>query len=169
MGLNISGPGSSNGRAFGVNSDLGGIFSASKIFTVSQIMHSSIIRTALPWRHDVHDVVSNFRRLDCLLSRLFRRRSEKTSKFCVTGLCEGNSPVTDEFPAQMASNAEMFPFDDVIMSEMSLSTFPPHLVHTCRRLSDTSVSCRHGNWHTYRSDARNHTDLLCPHNLQEEI
>ena len=26
-----------------------------------------------------------------------------------------NSPVTGEFPAQMASNAEMFPFDDVIM------------------------------------------------------
>ena len=29
-----------------------------------------------------------------------------TSKLRVTGLCEGNSPVTDEFPAQMASNAE---------------------------------------------------------------
>ena len=26
-----------------------------------------------------------------------------------------NSPVTGEFPAQMASNAKMFPFDDVIM------------------------------------------------------
>ena len=30
----------------------------------------------------------------------------KTSKLRVTGLCEGNSPVTDEFPAQRASNAE---------------------------------------------------------------
>ena len=29
-------------------------------------------------------------------------------------LCR-NSPVTGEFPAQMASIAEMFPFDDVIM------------------------------------------------------
>ena len=28
------------------------------------------------------------------------------SKLRVTGLCEGNSPVTGEFPAQMASNAE---------------------------------------------------------------
>ena len=27
----------------------------------------------------------------------------------------GNSPVTGEFPTQMASNAEMFPFDEVIM------------------------------------------------------
>ena len=44
-----------------------------------------------------------------------RCRSKKTSKLRVTGLCEGNSPVTSEFSAQMASNAEMFPLDDVIM------------------------------------------------------
>ena len=30
----------------------------------------------------------------------------KTSKLRVTGLCEGNSPVTGEFPAQRASYAE---------------------------------------------------------------
>ena len=42
----------------------------------------------------------------CLLNRLFRRRSKKTSKLRVTGLCAGNLPVTGEFPAQMASNAE---------------------------------------------------------------
>ena len=35
-----------------------------------------------------------------------RRRSKATSKLRVTGLCEGNSPVTGEFPAQRASNAE---------------------------------------------------------------
>ena len=29
-----------------------------------------------------------------------------TQKLRVTGLCAGNSPVTDEFPAQMANNAE---------------------------------------------------------------
>ena len=50
--------------------------------------------------------VSNHRRLDCLFNRLFRRRSKKTSKLRVTGLCEGNSLVTCEFSAQMASNAE---------------------------------------------------------------
>ena len=43
---------------------------------------------------------------DCLLNRLFRRRSKKTSKLCVTGLCEVNSTVTSEFPAQRASSAE---------------------------------------------------------------
>ena len=41
-----------------------------------------------------------------LLNQLFRRRSKKTSKLRVTGLCAGNSPATGEFPAQMASNAE---------------------------------------------------------------
>ena len=35
-----------------------------------------------------------------------RRGSKKTSSLPVTGLCAGNSPVTGEFPAQMASNAE---------------------------------------------------------------
>ena len=52
----------------------------------------------------------------CLLNGLFRRRSKKTSKLRVTGLCARNSPVTGEFLAQMASNAEMFPSHDVIMA-----------------------------------------------------
>ena len=69
----------------------------------------------LHWRHDERDGVSNHRPHDCLLNRLFRRRSKKTSKLRVTGLCAGNSPVTGEFPAQRASNAETFPFDDVII------------------------------------------------------
>ena len=50
-----------------------------------------------------------------------RRRSKKTSKFRVTGLCEGKSPVTSEFFAQRAGNAEkrkIFPFDDVISTEI---------------------------------------------------
>ena len=50
--------------------------------------------------------VSNHRCLDCLPNRFFRRRSQKTSKLRVTGLCEGNSPVTSEFFAQRASNLE---------------------------------------------------------------
>ena len=42
----------------------------------------------------------------CLLDRLFRRKSKKTSKLRVSGICGGNSPVTGEFPAQRASYAE---------------------------------------------------------------
>ena len=47
---------------------------------------------------------------------LFRCRSRKTSKLSVTGLCEGDSPVTSEFPAQKGSVArKRLPFDDVIV------------------------------------------------------
>ena len=60
----------------------------------------------LQWRHNGRDGVSNHQPHDCLLNRLFRRRSKKTSKLRVTGLCAGNSLVTSEFPAQMASDAE---------------------------------------------------------------
>ena len=60
---------------------------------------------ALKWRHNGRESVSNHQPHDCLLSHLLRRRSQKTSKLRVTGLCAENSPVTDEFPAQMASNA----------------------------------------------------------------
>ena len=42
----------------------------------------------------------------CLLNRLSRCRSKKTSKLRVTDLCEGNSPMTGEFPAQRASDAK---------------------------------------------------------------
>ena len=60
----------------------------------------------LLWRHNGHDCVSNHQPHEYLLNRSFGRRSKKTSKLRVTGLCVGNSPETGEFPAQMASNAE---------------------------------------------------------------
>ena len=62
--------------------------------------------SALQWRHNGGDSVSNHQPHDCLLNQLVWRRSKKTSKLRVTGLCVGNSPGTGEFPAQMASNAE---------------------------------------------------------------
>ena len=62
--------------------------------------------SSLQWHHNGHDCVWNHQSHDCLLNRLFRRRSKKTSKLRVTGLCAENSPVTGEFPAQRAINAE---------------------------------------------------------------
>ena len=53
----------------------------------------------LQWRHNGRDSVSNHQPHDCLLNRLFRRRSKKTSKL------RGKWPVT----------RKMFPFVDVIM------------------------------------------------------
>ena len=61
---------------------------------------------SLQLRHNERGGVSNHRRLLCLLNRLYRRRSNKTSKLRFTCFNEGTSPVTCEFPAQMASKVE---------------------------------------------------------------
>ena len=63
-------------------------------------------KKTLQWCHNGRDGVSSHQPHECLLNRLFGRRSKKTSKLRVTGLCEGNSPMTGEFPAQRTSNAE---------------------------------------------------------------
>ena len=44
-------------------------------------------KITLQWRHNWCDGVSNPRPHDCLFNRLFRRRSKRTSKLRVTGLC----------------------------------------------------------------------------------
>ena len=67
---------------------------------------SSLLQMALQWRHNGRDSVSNHQPHDCFLNRLLRRRSKKTSKLRIIGLCAGNSPVTGEFPTQMVNNAE---------------------------------------------------------------
>ena len=76
--------------------------------TISYISKEWInnLRFPFQWRHNGLDSVSNHQPRHCLLSRLFERRSKKTSKLRVTGLCVRNSPGTGEFPAQMASYAE---------------------------------------------------------------
>ena len=66
-----------------------------------------------PWRHNGRDGVSNHQPHHCLFNRLFKRRSKKTSKLRVTGLCAGNSPATAEFPTQMTSNAENVRFESL--------------------------------------------------------
>ena len=78
----------------------------------------------LQWCHNARDDVWNHQPHDCLLNRLFRRKSKKTSKIRVTGLCAGNSPVIGGFPAQRASNAENVPFDDIIMDQIWLVFYP---------------------------------------------
>ena len=64
------------------------------------------VECTLQWRHSGCDGVSNHQPYDCLLNRLYRRRSKKTSKLRVTGLCVGYSPGTGEFPTQRVSYAE---------------------------------------------------------------
>ena len=72
----------------------------------------------LQWRHNDQDNVSNHQPHGCLLNRLYRRRSKKTSKLRVTGLCVGNSPGPVNSPHKRPVTRKMFPFDDVIMRNM---------------------------------------------------
>ena len=76
----------------------------------------------LQWRHNGRDSVSNHQPQDCLLSRLFRRRSKKTSKLHVIGLCAGNSPGLVNSSHKWPVTRKKFPFDDVIMYFLSKLT-----------------------------------------------
>ena len=78
-----------------------------RVFMIGSVPR--ILRNSSRWRHNEHDSVSNHQPQYCLFNRIFRRRSKKTSKLRVTGICAGNSARTGGFPAQMASKAENFP------------------------------------------------------------
>ena len=51
--------------------------------------------STLLWRHNGHDGISNHQPHDCLLNRLFRRGSKKTSKLRVTGFWDRWIPRTN--------------------------------------------------------------------------
>ena len=51
-------------------------------------------------------MASQIASLTIVYSTFYTGREKETSKLRVTGLCAGNSPMTGEFPTQMASNAE---------------------------------------------------------------
>ena len=70
--------------------------------------------TPLLWRHNELDSVSNYQPYECLLNRLFRRRSKKTSKLRVTAFVWGIH--WDRWiPHKGPVTRKMFPLDDVIM------------------------------------------------------
>ena len=103
------------------------------------IIRRSSLCTPLQWRHNGRDSVWNHQPHDCLLNHIFRRRSKKTSKLRITGLCAGNSPGTGAFPAQMASNVKNVPFDDVIMRcEITVMWITPDLTY---KSTMVSTSC----------------------------
>ena len=72
------------------------IFSFSSRTTSRLLAETPAGLVLLQWRHNGRDGVSN----------PSLTMSKKTSKLLVTGLCEGNSPLTGEFPTQRASNAK---------------------------------------------------------------
>ena len=86
------------------------------------------------WHHNGHHSVSYHQPHHCLLNRLFRCRTKKTSKLRVTGLCVGNSPVTGKFPAQMASNTEnvsIWWWHHVLFLPQSYLTYWGWVMHIC--------------------------------------
>ena len=84
-------------------------------------------RQPLQWRHNGRDCVSNDQPPHCLLNRLFRRRSKKTSKLRVTNVCAVNSR------HKWSVTRKRFQLDDVIMSENGTSIYFCH-----------EISRRHG-------------------------
>ena len=80
-----------------------------------QVSIKKKVLVSLRWRHNEHDGVSNHQPHGCLLNRLFRPISKKTSKLCVTGLCVGSSPGPVNSPHKGPVTQKMFPFNDVIM------------------------------------------------------
>ena len=95
---------------------------------------------ALQWRHNDYDGVSNHQPRGCLPNRLFRRRSKKTSKLRVTGLCVGNSPGPVNSPHKGSVTRKMFPFGDVIMGQFHRKC--SRYLHSILLIWDLSASPR---------------------------
>ena len=71
----------------------------------------------LQWCHNECDGVSNNRRFDCMLTRLFRRTPKKTSNIPVTGIFQGTQRWLMDSPHEGPVTRKIFPIDDVIMVE----------------------------------------------------
>ena len=67
----------------------------------------------LQWRHNERDSVSNHQRLHYLLNCRFRRRSNKTSKLRVAGLCAGIHWWPVNSPHKRPVTRKMFPFNSL--------------------------------------------------------
>ena len=102
--------------------------------------------SALQWRHNEGDGVSTHQPHDCLLNRLFRCRSNQTSKLRVTGLCEGNSPLTDRFGYKKISSEAWFdlqtkfPYRNHKFSNTFREILSHHICHFPRSFKSMNTS-----------------------------
>ena len=128
--------------------------------------------SSLQWHHNERNGVWNHQHQNCLLNRLFRRRSKKTSKLHVSGLCEGNSPVTSEFPTQRVSNAETFsiwwrhldprcPSGFPFQEEYTQSLHPPFGLRYRRMFNHTSIEILLSQITIWLIHMKGMTDLTC--------
>ena len=71
--------------------------------------------TSLQWRHNGCDGVSNHQPHDCVLNRLFRRRSKKNRSSASLAFVRRIHRWLENFQHKWPVTRKMFPFDDVIM------------------------------------------------------
>ena len=106
------------------------------------------MRRSLLWRHNRRNGVSNHQPHDCLLNRLFRRRSKKTSKPRISGLLRGIHRWLVNSPHKWPVMRKMFPFDDVIMCQGNFRELSGKFVPECGKPvsvpSSTVLGCRNG-------------------------
>ena len=122
--------------------------------------------TWLRWHHNERDVVLNHhhRRLDCLLNRLFRPGSDQRKHQRPASLAFVRR--FHRYPYERANDAEIFPFEDVIMKLQLYQTAVQILVACCdTALSRISRRCRHhsvalNHWYIHRSGHLEHWTLL---------
>ena len=70
---------------------------------------------SLQWRRNGHDGVSNHQPHDCLLNRLFKRRSKKHQSSASLAFVRGIHRGPVNTPHKCPATRKVFPFDDVII------------------------------------------------------
>ena len=117
------------------------------IFFINSILcFPKLFRSALQWRHNECDGVSNHQHHDSLFNRLFRRRSTITPKLRVTGFVRGIHRWPVNSPHIGPVTRKTFPFDDVIIrvcccSEHNSTGIRFRSEHSC-------IACLwNGTWH----------------------
>ena len=118
---------------------------------------------SLKWCHNEHNGVWHHQPHDCLLNRLFRRRSKKISKLRVTGLCH-RWPVNS--PQKGPVTRKIIPFDDVIMVIMQGTNIYIYIyIYSLYSLNDAVqfhnmnkkiCNCNHdrAGWNSHKSPTR---------------
>ena len=119
------------------------------IFVWTQVVNKILLLLAKP--------------LYCLHNHVFKCRWKKTSKLQITGLCEGNSPVTSESPHKGPVTQKMCLFDDVIMLVHSSSI--PAASATAMWITALIARFMGPTWGPYGADRTQVGPMLAPWTL----
>ena len=90
--------------------------------SASKVTETYVGKITLHWCHNDRDDVSNHQPHDCLLSRLFRRRSKKRQSSASLAFVRGIHRWPVNSPHKGPVTRKMFPFDDVITNKIHQNT-----------------------------------------------